>query len=97
MTTYSETLLTTFAGISTATITMVLLKMGLRNVWIRDAPPLRPDQGRAVGPAFTMRFIPGREDQATPAALSSPRSTRHAIEDMAAGCIADGRGPSTRG
>ena len=85
---YSETTVSTFAGISTATITMVLLKMGLRNVWIRGSGPLRQGQPRAVGPAFTMRFIPGREDRATPEALSSSRSTRHAIEDMPAGCIA---------
>ena len=88
MTTYSDTLLSTFAGISTATITMVLLKRGLRNVWIRGAGPLGQGQSRAVGPAFTMRFIPGREDCATPQALSSSRSTRHAIEEMPAGTIA---------
>ncbi|MEO8714768.1 MAG: ribonuclease activity regulator RraA [Acetobacteraceae bacterium] len=75
-------------GVSTATVTTVLLKKGLRNVWMRGTRPLRPDQPRLVGPAFTMRFIPGREDLATPESWSSPRSTRVAIEAMAAGCIA---------
>jgi regulator of RNase E activity RraA len=74
--------------VSTATITTVLLKKGLRNVWMRGTRPLRPDQPRLVGPAFTMRFIPAREDLATPESWSSPRSTRAAIEDMPEGCIA---------
>jgi len=41
-----------------------------------------------VGRAFTLRFIPAREDLATPAAWSSPISTRAAIEAMPEGCIA---------
>ncbi|MFL6417752.1 MAG: ribonuclease activity regulator RraA [Bryobacteraceae bacterium] len=76
------------SAISTATITTVLLKKGLRNIWMRGTRPLRPDQPRLVGPAFTMRFVPAREDLATPASWASPRSTRGAIEDMPPGCIA---------
>src|SRR5580704_12616319 len=75
-------------GVSTATITTLLLKKGLRNVWMRGPRPQREGQGRVVGPAFTLRFIPAREDLATPEAWSSPRSTRVAIEDMPAGCLA---------
>jgi regulator of RNase E activity RraA len=74
--------------LSTATITMILLKKGLRNVWVRGSHMLAPHQPRIVGPAFTMRFIPGREDLATPESLSSPRSTRFAIEDIPEGSIA---------
>ena len=76
------------AGITTATITTILLKKGLRNVWMRGTRPLRPDQPRIVGPAFTLRFVPAREDLATPASWASPKSTRAAIEAMPAGCIA---------
>jgi regulator of RNase E activity RraA len=76
------------AGVSTATLTTVLLKKGLRNVWMRGTKPLNPGQGRVVGPAFTLRFVPAREDLATPESWSSPRSTRAAIEDMPAGCVA---------
>src|SRR4051795_10479523 len=76
------------SAVSTATITTVLLKKGLRNIWMRGTRPLRPGQPRLVGPAFTMRFVPAREDLATPASWASPRSTRGAIEDMPAGCIA---------
>jgi regulator of RNase E activity RraA len=75
-------------GVTTATITTILLKKGLRNVWIRGAFPLAPGTPRVVGRAFTVRFIPAREDLATPASWSSPKSTRAAIEDMPAGCVA---------
>jgi len=76
------------AGVSTATLTTVLLKKGLRNVWLRGTRPLRPDQPRVVGRAFTLRFVPAREDLATPESWSSPVSTRAAIEAMPAGCVA---------
>jgi len=76
------------AGATTATLTTLLLKKGLRNVWIRGAFPLVDGQPRIVGRAFTVRFVPAREDLATPASWSSPISTRAAIEDMPAGCVA---------
>jgi regulator of RNase E activity RraA len=41
-----------------------------------------------VGRAFTLRFVPAREDLATPESWSSPKSTRAAIEAMPTGCIA---------
>ena len=74
--------------ITTATLTTILLKKGLRNVWLRGTRPLRPGQPRLVGRAFTLRFVPAREDLATPESWSSPISTRAAIEDMPAGCVA---------
>ena len=74
--------------ITTATITTVLLKRGLRNVWMRGTRPLKAGQPRIVGPAFTLRFVPAREDLATPASWSNPISTRAAIEAMPAGCVA---------
>jgi regulator of RNase E activity RraA len=86
--TLDKTIADALRAASTATITTVLLKKGLRNIWMRGTRPLRPDQPRLVGPAFTMRFVPAREDLATPASWASPRSTRGAIEDMPAGCIA---------
>ena len=75
------------AGVSTATLTTVLLKKGLRNVWLRGTRPLRPDQPRVAGRAFTLRFVPAREDLATPESWSSPISTRAAIEAMPSGCV----------
>jgi regulator of RNase E activity RraA len=80
---------TALEGITTATLTTILLKKGLRNVWLRGAQPFANTGGkRIVGPAFTMRFVPAREDLATPASWGSPRSTRAAIEDMPEGVIA---------
>ena len=76
------------SGVTTATITTVLLKKGLRNVWMRGARPLQQGQPRLVGRAFTLRFVPAREDLATPASWASPISTRAAIEAMPANCIA---------
>ena len=73
---------------STATITTLLLKRGLLNVWMRGTAPLQPGQPRLVGKAFTLRFVPAREDLATPASWGAPISTRAAIEAMPAGCIA---------
>jgi regulator of RNase E activity RraA len=61
--------------------------MGLRNVWLRGPRPLARGE-RVVGPAFTLRFVPAREDLATPASWSSPTSTRAAIEAMPAGSVA---------
>ncbi len=74
--------------VTTATLTTVLLKKGLRKVWLRGTRPLRPGQPRVVGRAFTLRFVPAREDLATPASWASPISTRAAIEAMPAGCVA---------
>lgn len=76
------------AGVTTATLTTILLKKGLRNVWMRGALPIKPGQGRIIGRAFTLRFVPAREDLATPESWSSPKSTRAAIEAMPDGCIA---------
>lgn len=75
-------------AVSTGTLTTVLLKKGLRNVWLRGTRPLAPGQARVVGRAFTLRFVPAREDLATPASWGSPISTRAAIEAMPAGCVA---------
>jgi regulator of RNase E activity RraA len=54
---------------------------------MRGTRPLAPGQPRLVGPAFTLRFVPAREDLATPESWSSPKSTRAAIEAMPEGCI----------
>jgi len=87
------------ANVTTATLTTLLLKKGLRNVWMRGTQPIRPGQPRVVGRAFTLRFIPAREDQATPESWAKPTSTRGAIEAMPAGCVAivDARGVTDAG
>ncbi|MCO4054704.1 MAG: ribonuclease activity regulator RraA [Bosea sp.] len=82
------TVVATLEAVTTATITTILLKKGLRNVWMRGPKPIRTGQKRLVGRAFTLRFVPAREDLATPESWSSPISTRAAIEAMPEGCIA---------
>ena len=47
--------------VSTATLTSVLLKLGLRNTFMTDVHPLVPGT-RLVGQAYTLRYIPMRED-----------------------------------
>ncbi len=86
--------------ISTATITLILLKKGLRQIWMQGPRPLATASGkRLVGPAFTLRFIPAREDLATPESWSSPKSTRAAIEAMPEGviCVVDAMGVQNAG
>jgi regulator of RNase E activity RraA len=95
----SPDIVAALAAVSTATLTTILLKKGLRNIWIRGAQPLAAGQPRLVGRAFTLRFVPAREDLATPESWSSPISTRAAIEAMPPGCIAvvDAMGVSDAG
>jgi regulator of RNase E activity RraA len=81
-------LLSALRRITTATVTTVLLKKGIRRTWMKGPQPLTAAQARIAGRAFTLRFVPAREDLATPASWSSPRSTRAAIEDMPEGCVA---------
>jgi Demethylmenaquinone methyltransferase len=52
------------------------------------AEAARADGTRLAGPAFTLRFVPVREDLATPESWAKPISTRGAIEEMPEGCIA---------
>ncbi len=59
--------------IGTSTLTGALQRRGLRSIFLQDVWPVRPNMKRMVGPAFTMRFIPSREDKDGPGA-KGPRS-----------------------
>nr|WP_199171675.1 ribonuclease activity regulator RraA [Pollutimonas nitritireducens] len=50
------------ATISTATLCTALFKRGLRNQFIQDVRPLNPALPNMVGLAYTLRYIPARED-----------------------------------
>ncbi len=50
------------SGVSTATLCTALFKRGLRNQFIQDVRPLNPDLPTMVGVAYTLRYIPARED-----------------------------------
>ncbi len=84
----TKDLLTRLRRASTATYSTILLKKGLRSCYIDRAMPLNNNYGRIVGRAFTLRFIPMREDKATPASWGNPISTRAAIEAMEGEVIA---------
>src|SRR5690242_11505728 len=85
--------------VTTATITTMLLKKGIRRCWMNGPKPLVLGGERIIGPAFTLRFVPVREDLATPESWASPISTRAAIEDMPEGVVvvADAMGVPSAG
>src|SRR5580692_5716389 len=85
--TLSADILAALRATSAATISTVLIKKGVRRAYLHGPKPLGGEHGRVVGRAFTMRFVPAREDLATPESWASPRSTRAAIEEMPAGVI----------
>jgi regulator of RNase E activity RraA len=62
MTAMREDTKSKLAGVSTATLTTVLMKRGLRNTFIHGLHLINPDAPRLVGPAYTLRYIPARED-----------------------------------
>lgn len=75
-------------GVSVATITTALFKRGLRNQFIQDVHPLNPDRGNMVGEAFTLRYIPAREDL-NPIGVFRDRAhpQRRAIEECPPGAV----------
>ena len=62
--------------VTTATITTMLLKKGIRRCWMNGPKPLVQSGERIVGPAFTLRFVPVREDLATKRNVKDRKSTR---------------------
>ena len=80
--------------VSAATVTMQLIKRGIRRSWIHGTAPLDARHGRIVGEAYTMRFVPAREDVATRASYAAEGSIRDAIEAMPEGrvVVVDARG-----
>src|SRR3990172_6217111 len=81
--------------ISVATITMQLLKRGIRNVSMAGVRPLNGPVKPVVGVAYTLRYVPLREDLSTPEVLGRPDyAPRRAIEEAPKGSVLviDGRG-----
>ena len=72
---------------ATSTLTTLLYKRGLRNVFVQGARPLRTGQ-RMAGPAFTLRYIPAREDLDGLDAFLDPRHPqRVAVEEIPPGAV----------
>jgi regulator of RNase E activity RraA len=74
--------------VSTATLCTALYKRGLRNQFIQDVHPLNPNAEPMVGEAFTLRYIPAREDL-NPISVFQDRThpQRKAVEDCPAGSV----------
>ena len=74
--------------VSTATLTTALFKRGLRNQYIQDVHPLNPQAGTMVGEAFTLRYIPAREDL-NPISVFRDREhpQRKAVEECPPGAV----------
>jgi regulator of RNase E activity RraA len=75
-------------GVSTATLATALFKRGLRNQFIQDVRPLNPALPNMVGEAFTLRYIPAREDL-NPITVFQNRDhpQRKAVEECPAGAV----------
>jgi len=74
--------------VGTANIANALLRHGLRNAYMLGIAPLSAEQPQMVGPAFTLRFIPSREDIDTLANYSRTDNLhRRAIEECPSGYV----------
>ncbi len=86
--------------VSCATITLILLKKGIRACFIDGARAVDPGNSRFVAEAFTLRFIPMREDISHPDVLGDPDyAPRKIVEEMPAGValVIDARGVTHTG
>ncbi len=86
--------------VNTAAITSQLRARGLLRIYLKGLTPVSPKARRFIGPAFTVRFIPMREDITVVERVSSPQSPqRRAIEEAPAGSVIcmDCRGDTSAG
>jgi regulator of RNase E activity RraA len=76
------------SSVSTATLCTALFKRGLRNQFIQDVRPLNPALPSMVGEAFTLRYIPAREDL-NPISVFQDRAhpQRKAVEECPPGAV----------
>src|SRR5262245_4794219 len=75
------------ARVGTSTLTGVLNRRGLRSMCLHDVWPIRPEIPRLVGIAFTMRFIPSREDKDGPASTNRSTVQPQAMEECPPGHV----------
>ena len=69
--------------VSTATLSTLLFKRGLRNQFIQDVHPLGRKGENMVGPAFTLRYIPAREDLNELVVFRDPEHPQRKAVEMA--------------
>lgn len=74
--------------VSTATLCTALFKRGLRNQFIQDVRPINPNSGPMVGEAFTLRYIPAREDLNSLSVFHNrAHPQRRAVEECPPGAV----------
>ena len=74
--------------VSTATIATCLFKRGLRNQFIQNVKPLKLGKPTMVGEAFTLRYIPAREDLNPITVFRDPKHPqRAAVEQCPEGSV----------
>lgn len=75
-------------GVSTATLCTALFKRGLRHQFIQDVRPLNPGLPNMVGPAYTLRYMPAREDLNDIAVFKDrAHPQRKAVEECPPGAV----------
>ncbi|MBW1695439.1 MAG: ribonuclease activity regulator RraA [Deltaproteobacteria bacterium] len=70
-------------SVTTATLISLLMKKGIKNAVMLGVRPLAPSTPKCVGPAFTMRNIPMREDLAGPEVLADPNYPQRVMLETA--------------
>lgn len=86
------------AAVSTATLTTVLFKRGFRNTFLQGLRPLHGGSANMVGRAYTLRYIPAREDMdGLDAFEDRAHPQRVAVEQCPAGSVLviDSRGDAS--
>lgn len=74
--------------VSTATLCTALFKRGLRGQMIQNVHPLNPAGSNMVGPAFTLRYMPAREDRnGIEVFLNREHPQRKAVEECPPGAV----------
>lgn len=84
--------------VSTATLTTALFKRGLRNVFLQGPQRINPKDHAMVGEAYTLRYIPAREDLDTLSVFEDrSHPQRKGVEECPPGhvFVIDSRGDAT--
>src|ERR1044072_6584516 len=85
MTEISKDLREVLARVGTSTLTGVLNRRGLKSMTLYDVSPVRAEQPAMVGIAYTMRFIPSREDKDGPTSTNRSMIQPQAREECPPG------------
>jgi len=94
----SQQIRSALGAVSTATLCTALYKRGLRNQYIQNVHPLNPNHPNMVGEAFTLRYMPAREDLNGIEVFKNPdHPQRRAIEACPPGAVMviDSRGDAS--